>query len=108
MELWALEAYGVSYAIQEMITIKSDAVRSRYKAAESIVNGESLYRNVDKPSTLNILEKILASGGILMQLDYEKNTYERDVASYVNRKIMEKKSSEEEDLVSQLNLTMLG
>jgi DNA-directed RNA polymerase subunit beta len=45
MEVWALEAYGSAYALQEMLTIKSDDVVGRVKTYESIVKGE----NIDKP-----------------------------------------------------------
>jgi DNA-directed RNA polymerase subunit beta len=45
MEVWALEAYGATYALQEMLTIKSDDVAGRVKAYESIVKGE----NIEKP-----------------------------------------------------------
>jgi len=42
MEVWALEAYGAAYTLQELLTIKSDDVMGRVKAYESIVKGESL------------------------------------------------------------------
>jgi DNA-directed RNA polymerase subunit beta len=45
MEVWALEAYGAAYALQEMLTIKSDDVTGRVKTYESIVKGE----NIEKP-----------------------------------------------------------
>jgi DNA-directed RNA polymerase subunit beta len=42
MEVWALEAYGAAYTLQELLTIKSDDVVGRVKAYESIVKGESI------------------------------------------------------------------
>ena len=42
MEVWALEAYGAAYTLQELLTIKSDDVMGRVKAYESIVKGEAL------------------------------------------------------------------
>ncbi|GAH86777.1 unnamed protein product, partial [marine sediment metagenome] len=45
MEVWALEAYGAAYALQEMLTIKSDDVTGRVKTYEAIVKGE----NIEKP-----------------------------------------------------------
>jgi len=42
MEVWALEAYGAAYALQEILTIKSDDVQGRVKTYESIVKGESI------------------------------------------------------------------
>ena len=45
MEVWALEAYGAAFALQEMLTIKSDDVTGRVKTYEAIVKGE----NIEKP-----------------------------------------------------------
>jgi DNA-directed RNA polymerase subunit beta len=42
MEVWALEAYGAAYALQELLTIKSDDVRGRVKVYEAIVKGENI------------------------------------------------------------------
>ena len=42
MEVWALEAYGAAYALQEVLTIKSDDVQGRVKVYESIVKGENI------------------------------------------------------------------
>jgi DNA-directed RNA polymerase subunit beta len=42
MEVWALEAYGAAYALQEVLTIKSDDVRGRVKVYEAIVKGENI------------------------------------------------------------------
>ena len=44
MEVWALEAYGASYVLQEMLTVKSDDVNGRTKVYENIVKGEHTYR----------------------------------------------------------------
>ena len=56
MEVWALEAYGAAYALQEMLTIKSDDVVGRVKTYESIVKGE----NIEKPGipeSFKVLDK---------------------------------------------------
>ncbi|MGJ3560620.1 hypothetical protein ACR6C2_27695 [Streptomyces sp. INA 01156] len=42
MEVWALEAYGAAYALQELLTIKSDDVTGRVKVYEAIVKGENI------------------------------------------------------------------
>lgn len=60
MEVWALEAYGAAYTLQEMLTIKSDDVIGRAKAYESIVKGESI-RTPSVPESFNVLVKELKS-----------------------------------------------
>ena len=42
MEVWAMEAYGAAYALQELLTVKSDDVQGRVRVYESIVRGEDL------------------------------------------------------------------
>lgn len=54
MEVWALEGYGSSYTLQEMLTIKSDDVLGRSKAYESIIKGEQI-RNPNVPASFNVL-----------------------------------------------------
>jgi DNA-directed RNA polymerase subunit beta len=63
MEVWALEAYGAAYILQEMLTIKSDDVVGRVKTYESIVKGE----NIDKPGipeSFKVLVKEMQSLGL--------------------------------------------
>jgi DNA-directed RNA polymerase subunit beta len=60
MEVWALEAYGASHALQEMLTIKSDDVYGRAKAYESIIKGEPI-RKPRTPESFNVLVKELQS-----------------------------------------------
>ncbi len=60
MEVWALEAYGASYTLQEMLTIKSDDVVGRARAYESIVKGEPI-RTPSVPESFNVLVKELKS-----------------------------------------------
>ena len=50
MEVWALEAYGAAYALQEVLTIKSDDVQGRVKVYESIVKGEHPRAGIPSPS----------------------------------------------------------
>jgi len=54
MEVWALEAYGAAYSLQEILTIKSDDVLGRNKAYESIIKGEPITR-INIPEAFNIL-----------------------------------------------------
>ena len=70
MEVWALEAYGASYILQEMLTVKSDDVNGRTKVYESIVKGEHAIE-AGMPESFNVLVKEIRSLGIDMEL--EKN-----------------------------------
>ncbi len=60
MEVWALEAYGAAYSLQEFLTIKSDDVSGRVKAYESIVKGEDVLEP-SLPESFNVLVKELQS-----------------------------------------------
>jgi DNA-directed RNA polymerase subunit beta len=60
MEVWALEAYGASYALQEMLTIKSDDVRGRVETYEAIVKGENI-REPGVPESFKILVREMQS-----------------------------------------------
>ena len=63
MEVWALEAYGASRILQEVLTIKSDDVAGRAKAYESIVKGENL-QEPNIPESFNVLIKELQGLGL--------------------------------------------
>jgi DNA-directed RNA polymerase subunit beta len=67
MEVWALEAYGAAYTLQEMLTIKSDDVIGRSKAYESIVKGETIHRP-SIPESFNVLVKELQALGLKVEL----------------------------------------
>ena len=67
MEVWALEAYGASHTLQEMLTIKSDDVYGRAKAYEAIVKGEPI-RKPRTPESFNVLVKELQSLGLSVNL----------------------------------------
>jgi len=60
MEVWALEAYGASHTLQEILTIKSDDVTGRSKAYESIIKGEKI-RKQNVPESFNVLVRELKS-----------------------------------------------
>ena len=58
MEVWALQAYGASYTLQEMLTVKSDDVSGRTKAYEAIIRGEDTFE-AGVPESFNVLTKEL-------------------------------------------------
>ena len=68
MEVWALEAYGASYTLQEMLTVKSDDVSGRTKVYESIVKGEHKI-DAGMPESFNVLVKEIRSLAIDIDLD---------------------------------------
>jgi len=68
MEVWALEAYGASYTLQEMLTVKSDDVQGRTKMYKNIVDGTHEMQ-AGMPESFNVLVKEIRSLGINMELD---------------------------------------
>jgi DNA-directed RNA polymerase subunit beta len=68
MEVWALEAYGAGYTLQEMLTVKSDDVQGRTKVYESIVKGEHSIE-AGMPESFNVLVKEIRSLGIDIELE---------------------------------------
>ncbi|TFH12235.1 MAG: DNA-directed RNA polymerase subunit beta [Nitrosomonadales bacterium] len=70
MEVWALEAYGAAYTLQEMLTVKSDDVSGRTKIYESIVKGDHKI-DAGMPESFNVLVKEIRSLG--MDIDLDRN-----------------------------------
>jgi len=70
MEVWALEAYGAAYTLQEMLTVKSDDVTGRTKVYESIVKGDHKI-DAGMPESFNVLVKEIRSLG--MDIDLEQH-----------------------------------
>ena len=70
MEVWALEAYGASYTLQEMLTVKSDDVSGRTKVYEAIVRGDDNFE-AGIPESFNVLVKELRSLGLNVELIQE-------------------------------------
>jgi DNA-directed RNA polymerase subunit beta len=70
MEVWALEAYGASYVLQEMLTVKSDDVNGRTKVYENLVKGDHVI-DAGMPESFNVLVKEIRSLGI--DIDLERN-----------------------------------
>jgi DNA-directed RNA polymerase subunit beta len=68
MEVWALEAYGAAYTLQEMLTVKSDDVNGRTKVYESIVKGDHKI-DAGMPESFNVLTKEIRSLGIDIDLE---------------------------------------
>jgi DNA-directed RNA polymerase subunit beta len=71
MEVWALEAYGAAYTLQEMLTVKSDDVQGRTKMYKNIVDGEH-EMDAGMPESFNVLVKEIRSLGINIELETEK------------------------------------
>ncbi|MBT6210635.1 MAG: DNA-directed RNA polymerase subunit beta, partial [Woeseia sp.] len=70
MEVWALEAYGAAYTLQEMLTVKSDDVQGRTKMYKNIVDGEH-EMDAGMPESFNVLVKEIRSLGINIELETE-------------------------------------
>jgi DNA-directed RNA polymerase subunit beta len=68
MEVWALEAYGAAYTLQEMLTVKSDDVAGRTKVYEAIVRGDDTFE-AGIPESFNVLVKEMRSLGLNVELD---------------------------------------
>ncbi len=70
MEVWALEAYGAAYTLQEMLTVKSDDVGGRTKMYKNIVDGDH-YMEAGMPESFNVLVKEIRALGINLELENE-------------------------------------
>ena len=71
MEVWALEAYGAAYTLQEMLTVKSDDVAGRTKMYKNIVDGDHRMEP-GMPESFNVLVKEIRSLGINMELEQDE------------------------------------
>ena len=72
MEVWALEAYGAAYTLQEILTVKSDDIVGRVKTYEAIVKGENI-PEPGVPESFKVLVKELQSLGLDVKLFSEDN-----------------------------------
>ncbi len=68
MEVWALEAYGAAYTLQEILTVKSDDVAGRTKVYETIVKGDDKFES-GVPESFNVLIKEIKSLGLNIELN---------------------------------------
>ena len=96
MEVWALEAYGAAYTLQEMLTIKSDDVIGRSKAYEAIVKNEPI-RRPSIPESFNVLVKELQALGLKVDLLKFKDEVEPE-----ERTTIEEEEIEEVELTSRV------
>ncbi len=76
MEVWALEAYGAAYTLQEILTIKSDDVAGRTKVYESIVKGDNNFES-GTPESFNVMVKELRSLGLNLEFKENKETMKK-------------------------------
>ena len=70
MEVWALEAYGAAYTLQEMLTVKSDDVSGRTKVYEAIIRGDDAFE-AGIPESFNVLTKEMRS--LALNVEFKKN-----------------------------------
>ena len=80
MEVWALEAYGAAYTLQEILTIKADDVAGRTKVYESIVKGDQNFES-GTPESFNVMVKELRSLGL--NLEFKENKEEKEMDKLV-------------------------
>jgi DNA-directed RNA polymerase subunit beta len=81
MEVWALEAYGSAYTLQEMLTVKSDDVAGRTKVYEAIVRGDDTFE-AGIPESFNVLVKEMRSLGLNVELvNTKKASGSEDIAA---------------------------
>ncbi len=72
MEVWALEAYGAAYTLQEILTVKSDDVAGRTKVYETIIRGEDVFQS-GTPESFNVLIKEIRALGLNIELSNNTN-----------------------------------
>ena len=94
MEVWALEAYGAAYTLQEILTVKSDDIKGRVKAYEAIVKGENI-PTPGVPASFKVLVKELQSLGLDVRV-LDKNDAEINLKDYEDTDADERKFSDEE------------
>ena len=80
MEVWALEAYGAAYTLQEILTIKSDDVAGRTKVYESIVKGDNNFES-GTPESFNVMVKELRSLGL--NIEFKENLKENNLTNLI-------------------------
>ena len=80
MEVWALEAYGAAYTLQELLTVKSDDVQGRTRIYESIVKGDNSLE-AGTPESFNVLIKEMQSLGLDVKVGGQAPTSVFDTAA---------------------------
>ena len=107
MEVWALEAYGAAYTLQEMLTVKSDDVVGRVKTYEAIVKGENI-PEPGVPEGFKVLVKELQSLGLDIRLythDNKEIELKEDIDEASSFSSIENKSFAEENVVDEGELS---
>ncbi|NMC51955.1 DNA-directed RNA polymerase subunit beta [Candidatus Kuenenbacteria bacterium] len=98
MEVWALEAYGAAYTLQEILTIKSDDVPGRSKAYESIIKGEAISK-LNIPESFNVLIRELKGLCLDVELMKEGGVVNKDgefkIVDGMTKKEIKEKATEE-------------
>ena len=84
MEVWALEAHSAPYALQEMLTIKSDDIKGRSAAYKAIIHGDKI-ENVNIPESFKVLIKEL--NALCLNLDLISNNSSREVEEVTNEEV---------------------
>lgn len=102
MEVWALEAYGAAYTLQEMLTVKSDDVVGRVKTYEAIVKGENV-PEPGVPESFKVLIKELQSLGLDIRL-YSENDEELEIKEHIDEGIDYEEAKLGEDVLEQNDL----
>ena len=102
MEVWALEAYGAAYTLQEMLTVKSDDVVGRVKTYEEIVKGENI-PEPGVPESFKVLIKELQSLGLDIRL-YSENNEELELKEHVEEGIDYEDAKVGENVVDESEL----
>ena len=107
MEVWALEAYGAAYSLQEMLTVKSDDVVGRVKTYEAIVKGENI-PEPGVPEGFKVLVKELEALGLDIRLythDDKEVELKEDIDDSTSFSNIENKSLHEENVVDENELS---
>ena len=107
MEVWALEAYGAAYSLQEMLTVKSDDVVGRVKTYEAIVKGENI-PEPGVPEGFKVLVKELEALGLDIRLythDNKEVELKEDIDDSTSFSNIENKSLHEENVVDENELS---
>jgi len=86
MEVWALEAYGAAYTLQEILTIKADDVAGRTKVYESIVKGDQNFES-GTPESFNVMVKELRSLGL--NLEFKENSNQQNKKNQIEKLVAE-------------------
>ena len=102
MEVWALEAYGAAYTLQEMLTVKSDDVVGRVKTYEAIVKGENV-PEAGVPESFKVLIKELQSLGLDIKL-YSEDNQELELQEHIDEGIDYEEAKLGENVIDESEL----